>query len=376
MNYYELIADETISEALKKQKITSPTDIQKQSFTPLMSGRDVIAHSQTGSGKTLAYLVPAFLKINPQIRSNQVIILVPTYELAIQVQKQASLLADNMNSSIKTFAIIGNGNLARQIDALKAKPEIIVGTAGRILELIQKKKISAHTVKMFVIDESDKLLDRNNLEAVLAVRKTMMRDIQIAFFSASLNNKTLEEADKITKDAELIQISAKNHIPDNIEHIYIMVPSRRDKINALRSVCAALQTKRAMIFINAQYDIDQAYERLTYHHYNIARLYGKISKNDRKNAITGFQSGKFNYLIATDIASRGIHVDGIETVINVAIPDKSLDYLHRAGRCGRNMKKGQCISIITPTEMNKIKMYQSDFKISFIEKKLENGHFV
>lgn len=376
MNYYELIADETISEALKKQKITTPTDIQEQSFTPLMSGRDVIAHSQTGSGKTLAYLVPAFLKVNPQIRSNQVIILVPTYELAVQVQKQASLLADNMNSSIKTCAIIGNGNLARQIDALKAKPEIIVGTAGRVLELIQKKKISAHTVKMFVIDESDKLLDRNNLEAVLAVRKTMMRDIQIALFSASLNNKTLEEADKITKDAEVIQISTKNRIPDNIEHIYIMVPSRRDKINALRSVCAALQTKRAMIFINAQYDIDQAYERLTYHHYNIARLYSKISKNDRKNAITGFQSGKFNYLIATDIASRGIHVDGIETVINVAIPDKSLDYLHRAGRCGRNMKKGQCISIITPTEMNKIKMYQSDFKISFIEKKLENGHFV
>lgn len=374
MNYNELIHNENISKALKTQNITTPTEIQQQVFEPLISGRDVIAHSQTGSGKTLAYLVPAFLMINPQQRSNQVVILVPTYELAIQVQKQAALLADNMGSSIRALAIIGNGNISRQIAALKEKPEIIVGTAGRILELIQKKKISAHTVRLFVIDESDKLLDHNNLESVLAVRKTMLRDTQTALFSASLNNKTLEESKKITHEAQLIQITAKNHIPDNIEHIYIMVPSKRDKLNTLRSICSALQTKRAMIFINTQYDIDQAYERLTYHHYKVARLCSSIDKMERKNSINGFRSGRLNYLIATDIASRGLHVDGIETVINVTIPEKSTDYLHRAGRCGRNLKKGQCISIITPSEMQRIKIYQSDFKISFIEKKLEKGH--
>lgn len=376
MNYNELIKNEVIADALNKQNITTPTKIQQQVFAPLMEGRDVIAHSQTGSGKTLAYLVPAFLKIHAGLRSNQVIILVPTHELSMQVQAQASLLADNMKSSIRTLAIIGNGNISRQIEALREKPEIIVGTAGRILELIRKKKISAHTVGLFIVDESDKLLDHNNLESVLAVRKTMMRDTQTALFSATLNNKTLEEAKRITHDAQLVRISAKNHIPDNIDHIYVMVPSKRDKINTLRSICSALQTNRAMIFINTQYDIDQAFERLTYHHYKIARLCGSIDKNERKNAINGFRSGKINYLIATDIASRGLHVDGIETIINVTIPEKSTDYLHRAGRCGRNLKKGQCISIITPTEMQRIKMYQGDFKISFVEKKLQNGHFM
>lgn len=376
MNFNELTDNEILVNALDKQHISIPTEIQERVYAPIMDGKDVIAHSQTGTGKTLAYLIPAMLKINTEQRSNQVLILVPTYELAIQVQKQANLLASNMNSSIKALAIIGNGNIQRQIEALKEKPEIIVGTAGRILELIQKKKISAHTIKFFVIDESDKLLDKNNLESVCAVRKTVMRDTQTTLFSATLNNKTLDEAKQITHDAELIQITTKNKIPDNIEHIYVMVSSKRDKINALRSVCSTLKAKRAMIFINTQYDIDQAYDRLIYHHYKVGRLCGTSDKIERKNAITAFQNGKNEYLIATDIASRGLHVDGIETVINVTIPEKSIDYLHRAGRCGRNLKNGQCISIITPAELQRIKTYQTDFKITFIEKKLENGHLV
>lgn len=376
MRFIDLINNVEICEGLKKQNITEPTDIQREVYIPFTEGIDIIARSETGSGKTLAYLIPLFSKINPELKCNQSLILVPTYELAVQVHKQAELLAANSGLSITSAVIIGNGNISRQVETLKSKPCIVVGTAGRIHELIQKKKISAHTVKTLVIDEADKMLDKNNIESVLAVRKCLMRDTQVTLFSASMNNRTISSAGKITKAAKIIKLSDKNRIPDNIEHIFIMVPSKRDKINALRSLCQALEKKNALIFINTQYDIEQAHERLKFHHYDVKLLCGSIDKLQRKNAIESFKNGKLRYLIATDIASRGLHIEGTETVINITIPENPMDYLHRAGRCGRNLKYGQCISIITPSELKKIKSYKSAFNIDFIEKKLENGKMI
>jgi superfamily II DNA/RNA helicase len=376
MNYIDLIANNAVAEGLKKQNITIPTPIQEQVFKPFMEGKDIIARSETGSGKTLGYLVPLFCKMDLSVRGNQAMVLVPTHELAIQVHKQVELLAANSNIPVTSAVIIGNGNQSRQLEALKTKPAIVIGTAGRILELIQKKKISAHTIRTLVIDEADKLLDRNNMDIVQAVRKTMLRDTQTALFSASIERKTIQTAESFLQNPVVIQLTDSNKIPENIEHIFVMVPSRRDKINALRSVCSTLKTKRSLIFINTQFDIDQAYERLSYHHYKVGRLCGSVEKNERKNNMNAFRQGKLEYLIATDIASRGLHVDGIETVINVAVPEQPLDYLHRAGRCGRNLKQGQSICIITPSELKRIKAFESEFKIKFVEKKLEKGNLV
>lgn len=373
MTYFDLISDAALSTALEKQGIITPTHIQEQSYEKMKEGIDIIARSETGSGKTLAYLIPAIQRLESDRHTNQILILVPTHELAIQVHRQTQLLAKNSGIPITSTVIIGNGNISRQIDALKEKPFIVIGTAGRILELIKKRKISAHTIKTLIIDEADKLLDKDNLEAVMAVRKCLMRDIQVALFSASLNNNALTKAQQLSKNATVLTLTEKNVIPDNIEHFYIMVPSKREKINTLRSLCSALHRKHALIFINTQYDINQAHERLAYHQYKIGALCGSADKNQRRNSIEAFKSGKLQYLIATDIASRGIHIDGVETVINVTVPENPLDYLHRAGRCGRGLSYGQCISIITPSELKKIKTYQSEFKITFKEKKLERG---
>lgn len=375
MQYIDLIKDNVYAEALKKQKILEPTAIQIDSYEPIMSNKNIIARSETGSGKTLAYLVPTFQRIVEDERVLHTVILVPTYELAMQVNKQITTLAQNANKNIRSTAIIGNGNINRQIEQLKDKPHIIVGTAGRILELIKKKKISAHTVKTLIVDEADKMMDKNNLQPLLDVRKCFMRDIQILMFSASMNSKALQSAQEFVSDALIIKYQSKETIPDTIEHYYVMC-SRREKIETLRSVCSATKSKKCMIFINTKYDTNEAYQKLTYHHYKIENLSGEGDKNSRKNALERFRDGKSNYLISTDLASRGLHIDNVDTVINVAIPENPMDYLHRCGRCGRNNQKGICISIITPHELERIKSYQNAFSIKITEKKLQNGQLI
>lgn len=376
MKYIDLINNDRLADGLLRQGIKEPTQVQERVYTPIQEGRDIIVRSQTGTGKTLAYLIPLIQKIDFDARTNQIMILVPTYELAIQVNNQINALSDNTGIDIGSAVLIGNGNINRQMEALKSKPFIVIGTAGRILELIQKKKIAAHTIKSLVIDEADKLLDKKNIELITSVRKCLMRDTQTLFFSASIDNKAIQTATELSHEPDVITMTEKISLPDNIEHQYIMVGSKRDKINTLRSLCSSLKKKNAMIFINTQYDIEQAYERLTYRNYKVGMICGSNNKNERKNVINAFKSHKLDYLIATDIASRGLHIDGVETVINVSVPENPLDYLHRAGRCGRNLPSGTCISIITASELYKIKSIQKEFKITFKEKKLAEGKLI
>ena len=176
MNFDELGINAPLVEALKKQNIDSPTVIQEKLIPVMLEGRDIAAKSQTGSGKTLSYLVPLFMKVDTSLRSTQAIVLTPTHELAVQVQRQAKLLSESSKTGVRSALIIGGANPVRQIEALKEKPQIVIGSAGRILELIKKKKIQAHTVKTLVIDEADRMLDSLNIDNVRQVVKTTLKD--------------------------------------------------------------------------------------------------------------------------------------------------------------------------------------------------------
>ncbi|MGN0161234.1 MAG: DEAD/DEAH box helicase [Lachnospiraceae bacterium] len=378
MNFSEFIRDNSMIEALGKQGITVPTNIQKDSYQPILEHKNIIARSETGSGKTLAYLLPLFEEINVEKRECTVLILVPTHELTIQVHQQISLLASNSGKLVRSVAIIGNGNINRQIEQLKTvKPHIIVGTSGRILELIKKKKISAHPIKTLVIDESDKMMDKNNLQPMLDVRKCLYKNIQILMYSASMNKKALEQGKQLTtEDVLIIRYQDKESIPENIKHLYVKASSRREKTDILRSVCSAMKPDRCIIFVNSQYDAEEVFQKLSYHHYKVADLTGDKDKNGRKNALDHFKAGKVNYLVSTDLASRGLHIDHVDLVINMMLPGESKDYLHRCGRCGRNQQNGICLSIITENELEHLKGFQKAFGINLVAKKLYNGQLV
>lgn len=375
MTFKELGLQDNLIAALNKQGITEPTSIQEQTYDKIINNANVIARSQTGSGKTLAYLLPIYAKIDENLKSTQAIILVPTHELAMQVHKQVELLSKNANSSISSAVIIGNANIERQIDALKKKPAIVIGTAGRIHELIKKRKIAAHTTKTIVIDEADRMLDQNNINAVKDVRKTAMRDTQVLLFSASINDKTIKSAHDILTNPVIIQTSEKTNIPTNIERLFLVV-EQRDKLEMLRKLAKSINPKKAMVFINKAYDIEEATQKLKYHQYNAECIYGKVDKLKRKNTINAFINGKLQFLIATDIAARGLDIEGVTTIFNISMPEDPKDYLHRAGRCARNNEKGLCVSIITEQELPLIKSYQKAFGINILQKRLYQGKIV
>ena len=375
MNFEELGISNVLIEGLSKQQISSPTSIQAETYKTIMSGKDVIGSSETGSGKTLAYLLPMYTKIKVEEKGVQVLIVVPTQELAMQIHKQVMLLSTNSNMSVTSAVAIGDGNINRQIEALKAKPQIVIGTCGRILQLIKIKKLSVHTVQTLIIDEADKMLDKTNIESLKEIRKSLMKFTQVVMFSASMDNKSIKTSELINKEPIIIKSNEKAEIPNSIKHLFVIV-DRRERIETLRRIAQSLKPEKAIVFINTTFDLEESTQKLKYHHYNAENIHGENSKIDRKNVINAFQSGKLQYLIATDIAARGLQIDGISTVINVNLPEDSKEYLHRAGRCGRNGQQGVCVSIITENELPKIKSYQKEFNINMVEKRLYEGKLV
>ncbi len=379
MTFSELGISDILIEALKKQGISTPTDVQAKTCKHIIDNRDMVISSSTGTGKTLSYLLPIINGLDYTSKSIQALILVPTQELAIQVCKQADLLFTNAGVTASAQFLIGEGNINRQIDALKTKPVIVVGTPARVAQLIQMKKLRVHDVKTLVLDEADKLMDKTYIESVSTIRKSLMKRTQVLLFSASIDKKTLKASNDLTFKAIHMNVtsdtSQETLIPKTIKHIFV-VTDRRERIETLRKLAKAIGSKKTLIFINTKYDLEESLQKLEYHHYNVAALAGNIDKQRKKNALDGFKNGKIEYLLATDVAARGLQIDNVETVINVNLPEDNKEYLHRAGRCGRNGNPGLCVSIITENELNKIKSLQKDFRININQKRLYNGKLV
>ncbi len=365
----------SLVEALKLVDITVPTEIQQKVIPEAQKSNDLIFQSETGTGKTLAYLLPLFEKIDTEKKEMQALILVPTHELAIQVIRVIEMLSLNSELKVSSTPVIGDVNITRQVDKLRTKPHIIVGTAGRILELIQKKKISAHTIKTIIIDEADRLLDDSNIEGIKAVVKATLKERQIMMCSASMSARTIERAKLLMKDPRVIKSKNVIEVPDTIDHIYF-VAEQRDKIEVLRKLVRIINPPKAIAFFGNAEDIAEAAEKLKYHKLRADGLHGSNVKSDRKKTMDDFKSGRLQLLIASDIAARGLDIEGVTHIFNVNIPERSMEYLHRAGRTGRNGNEGVAISIVTEKEIPFIKQYENELRISIIPKSMYNGAIV
>lgn len=364
---------------LSDNKITSMTEVQAKTYKHIYNNKDVIACSGTGTGKTLAYLCPIISRLNTESKYVQALILVPNGELAAQINKQLELLFSYENCPYSSQFVTGEGNLTRQIDNIKQKPSILIGTPARIYQLINMKKLKVHEVKTLVLDEADKLLSKTYNEHVHQIRKSLMKHTQVLMFSASIDKKTRKEANTLAFNPIDINInSIKNSesvIPASIKHNYI-IADRRERIETLRKIVKAAKPEKAIIFINSKYDLNESLQKLLYHNYNAGSISSNETAVNKRNTLNDFKSGKINLLLATDIAARGLQIDNVDVVINVNLPEESKEYIHRAGRCGRNGNQGLVISIITENEINKIKKYQKEFHINMVQKKLYQGKIV
>lgn len=353
---------------------TNPTPVQQQAIPYLLEGKDLIIESQTGSGKTLAYLLPILEKMDPASNRVEAVILTPTHELAMQVVKVTEDLIDQ--TGLKVQALIGGASVKRQVDRLKLKPQLVVGTPGRILELIKQKKLSMHFVRTIVVDEADEVLKLGAKKEAEAIIRSALRDRQLAFFSATVSPELRSWASQWVQDIEeKVQIASDSFTPSGIQHYY-MKCDERDKLETVRKLYHALQPASAIVFVNDTELIAEVQEKLRYSGLNIEALYGDAEKQERARVIQGFRDKRFPLLLATDVAARGLDFPDVTLVINLELPVSEDHYLHRAGRTGRMGRKGIVVSVAAQNELFIIEKFAKRLGIHITEKELYAGNLV
>jgi len=364
MSFQTLLQHEALAQALAKQNIIEPTDIQAQVIPHMLEGRDVIGQAHTGSGKTLAYLCPILMRIDPSAKQAQALILAPTHELVMQIYRLAVQLSKDAELDIKCMSIIGEANINNQIAKLKEKPQLIVGTPGRVLDLIKKKKINCQTIRTVIIDEMDNLLDNTNQQTMQEIIKSMLRDRQLAAFSATASAHTLELLKQHMHEPVMLVSKAEVKMNPNIEHFYL-IGEQRDKFVLLRKLLHALdeEAQRILIFMNDGPELDFLVDKLNYHKIRTYSLHGIVDKEERQKAMDEFRRGKIKILVSSDLAARGLDIPDITHVINMDFPAEPNEYIHRSGRTARGERTGQCYSLVNPKELAALRIYQREFEI-------------
>ena len=364
MSFQTLLQHEALAQALAKQNIIEPTDIQTQVIPHMLEGRDVIGQAHTGSGKTLAYLCPILMRIDPSAKQAQALILAPTHELVMQIYRLAVQLSKDAELDIKCMSIIGEANINNQIAKLKEKPQLIVGTPGRVLDLIKKKKINCQTIRTVIIDEMDNLLDNTNQQTMQEIIKSMLRDRQLAAFSATASNHTLDLLKQHMHEPVMLVSKAEVKMNPNIDHFYL-IGEQRDKFVLLRKLLHALdeEAQRILIFMNDGPELDFLVDKLNYHKIRTYSLHGIVDKEERQKAMDEFRRGKIKILVSSDLAARGLDIPDITHVINMDFPAEPNEYIHRSGRTARGERTGQCYSLVNPKELAALRIYQREFEI-------------
>jgi len=361
MTFTDLQLPPELVAALSKQEITEPTPIQNAALPVLLAGKDAYLHAETGTGKTLAYLLPLFCRIDAAQAATQVVIVAPTHELAIQIQRQCCDLAVNAGLPIRTLLLIGGTSTERQIDKLKKKPHVVVGSPGRIGELINKGKLKTQHIRSIVVDEADRLLNEESLLAIRAIIQAAPRTRQLVFASATLEPQSTAIITTLAPELMMLQAGTAA-VNENIEHLYLIC-EERDKPDELRKLLHALDPERAIVFVHRNDQAEKIADKLAHHHIPAADLNAALHKQDRQQAMDGFRNATIRVLIASDIAARGLDIKGVTHIFNFDVPTLSKAYLHRVGRTGRAGAKGLAVTLATEIEARVIRRYQEELGI-------------
>lgn len=362
MTFTELQLAPELTAALAKQQISDPTPIQSAALPVLLAGRDAYLHAETGTGKTLAYLLPIFCRLDTAQAATQAVIVAPTHELALQIHRQCCDLAQNAGWPVRSLLLIGGTSTERQIEKLKKKPHVVVGSPGRIAELLAKGKLKAQYVRSVVIDEADRLLSDESTLAVRAIIQAAPRTRQLIFASATLERESMATVKEWAPELLMLQAGAAA-VNENIEHIYVIC-EERDKPDQLRKLLHALAPERAIVFVHRNDVAERIALKLAHHKIPAADLNAALHKEARKRAMDGFRSGQIRVLIASDIAARGLDIKGVTHVFNFDVPTLSQAYLHRVGRTGRAGVKGLAVTLMTEIEARLVRRYQEELGIA------------
>ena len=366
MKFDELNIDERILRAIEDMGFEETSPIQTQAIPAVCEGIDVVGQAQTGTGKTAAYTIPMLMKIDPQIKKPQAIVLCPTRELAVQVAEEIRKLAKYM-SDIKVLPVYGGQEIVRQIKSLKTGVQIIVGTPGRVMDHMRRKTVKFDNINMVILDEADEMLDMGFREDMETILTETPEDRQTVMFSATMPKAIMDIARNFQKDARIIKVVRKELTVSNIEQFYYEVRPK-NKTEVLCRLIDIYNPRLSVVFCNTKRHVDELISELKGRGYFADGIHGDMKQQQRDRVMDDFRSGKVDILIATDVAARGIDVDDVDMVFNYDIPQDEEYYVHRIGRTGRAGRSGMALSFISGKEVYKLKDIERYCKTKILAK--------
>ncbi|KQM12027.1 hypothetical protein AOA80_04865 [Methanomassiliicoccales archaeon RumEn M1] len=360
--FHSLGIEEAVLRAVERMGFEEPTPVQVETIPMLLNGRDVIAQAQTGTGKTAAFGIPIVQSIDRPGRTPSALILCPTRELAVQVSEEIKRLA--VFKGLNTLAIYGGASIEHQFDALERGVDIVAGTPGRVIDHIQRGTIDLSNVRFMVLDEADRMLDMGFIEDIDFILSKVPKERQTMLFSATILPEIRKMGERHMQRPALVSVSEDDIVLPNTKQMYFSI-GRKNKIWALCRVLDKARPK-AIVFAQTKHMVDIIEQRLTSYGYPAAAIHGDLTQARREKVLSDFRSGKIMVLIATDVAARGLDIEGVTHVINYDIPDSPETYVHRIGRTGRAGKEGRAITFVSADEMHLLEAIER-----FTEQKLK-----
>ena len=352
MKIENVVLNDSIQRALDDMGFEESTQIQQDTIPLIMEGKDIVGQSNTGTGKTAAYAIPILEKIDKELKMPQALVLLPTRELAVQVANEVRKIGKYMDG-IKTVTVYGGADIKDQINKLKAGAQIIAGTPGRIIDLIERHVIKLGEIKITVLDEADEMLKMGFREDIELILGKIDHPVQSLLFSATIPDDIKKIINKFLHSPVSVKVLREGITAKEVKQSYFLV-KHSDKVEALARLIDTYTPKLTLVFCNTKRGVDELYDQLVDKGYNCDKIHGDIKQSQRLDTLNKFNNGLIEILIATDVAARGLDIKEVELVINYEVPSKEDYYVHRIGRTGRAGKEGASFTLASAKELRKI----------------------
>lgn len=374
-NFKQFNLEPYLLEAISELNFKEPTEIQTEVITNIQSNRDIIAQSKTGSGKTHAFLLPLLNQLDQNANNVQVVITAPSRELAEQLYQATIQLTKNAPWDIEVSRFIGGTDKNRQIESLEnSQPDVVIGTPGRLFDLIQSNELRTNSAYAMVVDEADMTLDLGFIEEVDKIASTLQSNSQLLVFSATIPQKLQPFLQKYMNQPIRIEIENKEVISDLIDNWLISTKSK-ERTEVIYNLLTIGNPYLVLIFANTKENVEKLANQLIDRGLNVGILHGGLDSRERRRVMREIHNLDYQFIVATDLAARGIDIEGVSHVINAEVPQDLSYFVHRVGRTGRNKLPGIAITLYSPGEEDEIQIIEN-MGISFEEKTIKNDEIV
>lgn len=357
LSFDELNLNENLLRGIYSYGFEKPSMIQHKAVPVLTSGKDVIAQAQSGTGKTGAFSIGSLNRVDETLKESQILILSPTRELAEQTFTVIKELSAYTNISV--VKVVGGTRVQDCIQELRRNPQVIVGTPGRVLDMLQKKHLYTNQMKTIIIDEADEMLSQGFQEMIHSIFQFIPKESQVGLFSATFPQELMELTTQFMNQPEQILVKREQLTLDGISQFYINVQHNHWKYDVLTDIYNTIQIAQCIIYINSKNRLNEIYNQLNRENFPVGMIHGNLMTREREEIMNQFRQGEIRILLSTDLLSRGIDIQQLSLVINYDLPIQKETYIHRIGRSGRYGRKGVAINFVTERDMSDLEELQS-----------------